>query len=361
VPAEAEVTLTVRGKRHSGWKQLTVRSSMEELAHSFSVQYTERAYNGGPFIDIEPGDPVQVRVGNTLVLTGYVDEASEDYDATNHDLSVIGRSKTGDLVDCAAIYEGGQIQGKNLYEVAKLLCAPFGIGVAIDAALSDDFVGTGTEPTVQIQDGDSVFETLSGLARKASVLLLTDASGDLLLARAETVPLPVQLRSGANIKRGSLRSSVRERHSKYLIKGQAPGSDALAQQSTNGLKFELADDEVSRYRPFVAVDPQATIEALEQRATWERNTRAGRSAALTYDVQGWTNGSGLWQPNTLVRVIDTTLAIDNTMLITGVDLQRDVDGGRVARLELMPRETFDVLKPPKPLKKKRDKLAGLLR
>lgn len=358
--AEPEVVLSVRGKRHEGWEQVTVRASMEELAHSFSVQYTPRAFYGGAAVEIEPGDPVEIRVGTTLVLTGYVDDSVEEYDASSHSVSVIGRSKTGDLVDCAAIYEGGSITGKNLYEVAKLLCAPFGIGVVIDAVLSDLFVGTGSEPTVQIQDGESVFETLSALARKESVLMLSNPAGNLVLCRAATIALAsAQLASG-NIKRGSLRSSVRERYSSYLIKGQSPTNDALSQLSTSALKFELADDEVKRYRPFVAIDHQSTVADLEQRATWERNTRAGRSAGLTYDVQGWKHAQGLWQPNQLLRVIDTRLQIDSPMLVVSVELQRDVQGGRVARLELMPRETFDVLKPPKPLKKKRDKLAGLL-
>jgi prophage tail gpP-like protein len=370
--AEPEVTLAVNGKLYEGWKQVSVRSSLEELAHSFTVEYTQRAAVGAPIVEIEAGDAVQIKIGATLVLTGYVDESSEDYDSGNHSVSVIGRSKTGDLVDCAAILEqpgtpvpgqppqGGKITGKNLYDIAKLLCAPFGIGVSIDAALSDMFLSAGNEAAVQIQDGDSVFETLSELARKDAVLLLTDAAGDLLLARASTVPLSVALRSGVNIKRGSLRSSVRDRYSKYVIKGQAPGSDALAALSATGMKFEVADDEVKRYRPFVAVDHEATLERLEQRATWERNTRAGRSAALTYDVQGWTHAQGLWHPNTLVTVGDERLGIDTTMLITSVDLQRSLEQGRTARLELAPREMYDVLKPPKVLRRKKGDLSKLL-
>jgi prophage tail gpP-like protein len=352
---EAEVVLTVNGNRHDGWKQVTVRSSIEELAHSFSVDYSRRWTAAGEPIGITAGDGVEIRIAETLVLTGYVDETSEDYDAGSHSVSAIGRSRTGDLCDCAAIYQGGAVKGQDLRQVAETLCKPFGIKVS----LSPGDLDIGDPSNVQIEDGATVFEVLSNIARTQGLLLLTDTAGNLVLSRAASEPkLSLELRLGENIKRGSLRCSARGRFSSYTLKGQAPTSGA----SATSLKFQIADDDVKRYRPTVLLDHQATMQRLKQRAIWERNTAAGKALNLTYDVQGWTNIYGLWQPNTLLHLIDPTFGLDAFLLVSAVDLQRSLDGGRTARLELCARETFDVLKPPKPPRRKgkKDKLAALL-
>lgn len=347
---EPEVSLVVNGSIHEGWKQVTVRSSIEELAHSFNVEYSQRWSNSGEPVAINPGDAVQLRIGDTLAITGYVDDSNEDYDASTHTVSVTGRSKTADLVDCAAVHKGGSIRGKDLRQVADLLCAPFGITVS----LSEPGLDIGDASNVQIQDGESVFETLNAIARKEGVLLLTNAAGNLVLSRASSEPkASLELRTAENIKRGTLRSSHRDRFSTYLLKGQAPGSGTLKGVAAASMKYQTTDDTVTRYRPTVIVDSNTTLARMQQRAAWERNTRAGRALALTYDVQGWTNIYGLWQPNTLLRVVDTFLGIDAELLVTSVDLNRSLDSGRTARLELQPRETFDVLKPPKPPKRQK--------
>ena len=355
---EPELSLVVNGMIHEGWKQVTVRSSIEELAHSFSVEYSQRWSNSGSPVAINPGDAVQVRIGDTLAVTGYVDDTSEDYDASTHSVSVTGRSKTADLIDCSTVHKGGAIRGKDLRQVAELLCEPFGITVS----LSEPGLDIGDAANVQVQDGESVFETLNAIARKEGVLLLTDPAGNLVLSRASSEPkASLELRTAENIKRGTLRSSHRDRYSSYLLKGQAPGSAALKGVGAASMKYVTTDDAVARYRPFVIVDSNTTLSRMQQRAAWERNTRAGRALALTYDVQGWTNMYGLWQPNTLLRVVDTFLGIDAELLVTSVDLQRSLDGGRTARLEVQPRETFDVLKPPKPPKRqKKGKLGAAL-
>lgn len=360
---EPEVVLSIGGNRHDGWKQVTVRSSIEELAHSFTVEYTQRWVSDAQPIPINAGDAVEIRIGDTLALTGYVDETSEDYDAGTHNVSVLGRSRTADLCDCAAVYKGGAIKGKDLQRVAELLCKPFGITVS----LSEPDLDIGDPSTVQIEDGATVFEVLSNLARTEGVLLLTDPAGNLVLSRAASEPKPsLELRLGENVKRGSLRCSARGRYSTYVLKGQAPGAtDALAKAmgaSASSLKYQVTDEDVKRYRPTVILDHQATMARLQQRATWERNTAAGKALALTYDVQGWTNIYGLWQPNTLLRLIDPKFGLDAQLLVSAVDLSRSLDGGRTARLELCAREMFDVLKPPKPPKRngKKDKLAAFL-
>jgi len=352
---DPEVTLTVNGVKHEGWKSVTVRSSIEEIAQSFTVEYSQRWSASGDPVAIDQDDDVVIRFGDTLVLTGIVDRANESYDATSHDVSVQGRARTGYyLVSGSAEYKSGAIKGKRLDQLAALLCEPFGISVS----LSEPGLDVGGPADVQIQDGQSAFEILNERARAEGVLLLTDPAGNLVLARAATALTPgVELRSGLNIKRGSLVRSGEDRFSKYVVKGQAPsGNDPLAAAlgGSNNLKYEVTDDDVKHKRTMIFVDHDASMVRLKQRALWERNNRAGKALQLTYDVQGWLTPAGtLWQPNTLVPVTDDMLGISAQLLITSVDFNRTLGEGRTARIEVTPRETYDVLKPPKPPKRKK--------
>lgn len=351
---EPDVSLVVGGRKHDGWKSVSVHMGIEELAPNFQLSFTQRWTQYVEPVPIGVGQEVELRIGDTLVLTGYVDDYSEDYDAQSHSVSVAGRSRTGDLADCAAIH--APIRGKTLLQVAEELCKPFGISVSLSEPTLD--IG-GPLPPVVIQDGETVFETLNNLCRKDGVLLLSDPRGNLVLARASTTPIEnVDISYKENVKRGSMINSARDRYSNYLVKGQIAGNDKLSGTGAAHVKHTESDDTVLRYRPITLIENQASADRVKRRAIWERNTRAGKALVLAYDVRGWTHHRGLWTPNSLVKVTDERFNIEDNMLITSVDLNRTLDQGRVATIEVMSRETFDVLKPPKqPRKKKKDRLA----
>jgi prophage tail gpP-like protein len=347
-----EVSLIVAGNRHDGWENVSIHQGIEEVAPTFSLDYSQRWSHDGTPVPIRRGDVVEVRIGQTLVLTGKVDEAFEEYDASSHRVSCSGRSRTGQVVDCSAIYKTGQIARKNLLQIAEVLCAPFGVSVSLSAP-DLDIGGRVSLSQFNLQDGESPFEAINEIARKEGVLLLSNPEGNLVLSRASSTPVPGVRLSGENIKHGSLRESERDRYSLYIFKSQAPGSDTLSGVQAAQLKHSITDDDVKSYRPLIVTEHQATLERLRQRALWERNTRAGRAAVFGYDVVGWRNAAGLWSVNSLVHVSDEVFGFDGELLVTSVDFQRSLDQGRVTRLELMARETFDVLKPPRPPKRKK--------
>lgn len=356
---DKEVSLLVNGLRYEGWKQVQVHSSLEELCQSFSVDFSLKTSEKSPSVQLHEGDVVEVQIGGEPVITGYVDDPTESYDARSHTLSVSGRSKTEDLVDCSAIYQSGRIANKSLKQIADLLCKPFGISVSVAEDLDiDDPI-----PVFKIQESQSPFEALNDVCRQSGLLQITDPKGNLVLTRASHTVVPdIELRYGVNIKRGTRKNSFRDRFSEYVFKGQRAGTDSSHGADAAHVKARITDDEVKRYRPLLIIDHRATSKRLEQRAKWERNTRAGRAKAITYDVQGWTAAHGLWRPNQLIHVADDKFQIEDDLLIVATDMQRDRQGGRVTTLTMMPKETFDVLNPPK-IKRKRgkvDKLAQAL-
>jgi prophage tail gpP-like protein len=352
-PDDDEVKLVVNGTRYEGWKTVHYHESISELSPVFRIGYADKWTELGEELPIEDGDRVELFFGADKLLTGFVDETDEEYDERNHTLEVCGRARTCDLVDCSAIYKKGLIRGKSFREIAALLCKPFGISVSLSGSNVDVDV---VIPVFKIEDGDTVFDVLNGLARNVGSLLQTDADGDLVITRAATQPLPnAQIRSVENIKRGRLRKSSRDRYSNYIFKGQAAGTDNHNGKVSTQIKHVVSDDEVRRYRPLLVVELHSSMKRRERRAIWERNTRGGRGFMPMYNLRGWRNVQGLWRVNTIVRVIDDRLGIDDDMLVACVDLTRSLREGCVAQITVAPKEMYDVLKPPRRPKHKRGK------
>ncbi len=69
-------------------------------------------------------------------------------------------------------------------------------------------------------------------------------------------------------------------------------------------------------------------------------------------MQGWEHDDGLWAPNTLIRVVDTRLRIDDELLIVEATQQLSESSGSTTELSLTFPEAFDIQPLPPPKKKK---------
>lgn len=317
---------------------MRITRSMEELAHSFDVGLTDRWSEYADPIPIEAGDACSVFVDGGVVLTGYIDEDRLDYGPEDRSLGFNGRSKTGDLVDCAAIHGKGQWRNVGLLTIAQDLCAPLGITVSAKVSLGEKF---GPPDGFKIQEGETVFDCLSRAARARGVLMMTDADGNLVFDRAGTVRVTTKLERGKNILRGSKRNSQESRFSEYTVKTQSSGNDNVSGAATS-IKRSSLDVAVGRNRPTVIIgENESNGTELQKRADWERNVRAGRARRLSYVVQGWKHAGGLWEPNTLIRVIDPDARIDDDLLAVTVTQSRD-NRGTLTTIDLTLKEAFDV-------------------
>lgn len=365
-----DVTLTVNGERHEGWKSVQVRLSVEDIAGSFAVTYRDRWGERGDPFPIREGDEVAVSVEDELVITGYVDDYEVEYDAENVALKACGRSKAGDLVDCSEKF-APRVE-TTLLDIGQAICDPFGIGFSFgDAAVAADPAFQRPLQRFGVEPGETAFDALSRLVRYRGALLVSTPEGNVEVVRAgSTRVTQTVLQYGRNILRGSYSGSTRERFSKYTMLGQVPGDDRW-QGKQMAVSVAVADDEhVPRYRPTVMMtDDAITFAELEKRVNFERNARAGRAERISYDVVGWTHAPGetsnlvgttlgrapskVWRQNKLVKVTDDLLGVDDYLLIACVTLDRTLEGGKRARLDLCKPEAFDVLEVPEPCIKKR--------
>lgn len=336
IPGFAE--LKVDGAIYGGWKTLRATRSIEQMAGTFDLTITERWPGQAEASPIRPGQVCQLLLDGDPVITGFVDSLAIDFDADSHSLRVSGRDKTGDLVDCSAVYKSGQWHNVKLDQLARDLVKPYGLKVVVEADVGKAF------PSFNIQEGETVFECLDRAARMKALLLTSNPLGDLVITRSGNTRLDVALVEGENIKAARAEFSWKERFSTYTVKGQGRlGADGDQEHAAGSAKS--TDKTISRHRPLIIVaDSHSHKTSLRDRAEWERNVRRGRGARGSITVQGWRRSDdALWMPNALVAVTSPLIWLDRAeMLIVGCTWTLD-ERGTLTELAISRPEAFQLL------------------
>lgn len=336
-----DVRLRIVANDYSGWKAIAVRRSLDTLADSFDLTLTDRWSAEAARRPVRLGEPCEVWIGEEKLITGYVDEVRPRYDSKTRALSVAGRSKTADLVDCAlppSITAPAQKNNKTLIQLAAALAKPFGIEVVSEVS------GFPRIDRSVSEAGQTAFELIEEKGRPAAILLVSNSDGNLVITRARDEHIGTPLILGENILEADGEFSHRERFSHYYFVGQQSnwGSNLGAAGAAH-VKGQ-AEDTAVRYRPTTVVAEGAGNTAdMKRRAEWQRNVSYGRSRRATYSVNGWRHADGLWHPNRLVQVFDEWMGFDGEWLMIGtVEFVLDERGQRT-RLTVMPKEAYDLI------------------
>ena len=335
--AEDTLHLVTAGRDFASWKSVRVRRSMVQCAGGFELAVAWRSSDHEGPRHIAPGEGCEVKIGEDLVITGYVDRVDAAIDATSHEVRVDGRDKTADLVDCSAVRGSGQWRGQKIEAIAAELAKPFGVRVRAE-------VDTGAAlQSFALQEGESVFEAVERAARLRGLLLMSDAQGALVITRAGANTLRTHLAVGENVLAARVCNDMRDRFSTYTIKGQSPGSDFQSGKQVSQMQAKATDPGVTRHRPLLLNNDAPDLAAtLRQRAQWEANVRAAQSVEVELLVQGWRHADGLWETNAFVQVYARELALDTTLLIVSVEFMLS-DQGTTTRLALTRADAFTLL------------------
>ena len=383
IDPENRVSLEVNGVRYEGWKQVRIRHSIEQLAGAFSLGITDRWPGQTDSWAIPAGAACTVKIGQDVMITGYVDIPKVKLSPTEHDINVEGRDRTGDLVDCSA--PPREWVGLPFEQIAVDLCAPFGIEINAQletgpggykakkpgkgkAKHAKAGKGGGLLPRKASNSGETVHKLLEKLAKIQGVLLVSDRVGGLMITRAGLNGRCTDvLEFGGNLKEIEFEQSFANLYSEITVKGQTHGATGGTTGVVSGAQRVKAvatvkraavapgttvrNASIQRYRPLIIIaEDQADAKRCADRAQWEAGTREAKSKKLTCKVQGWRQSDGtLWTINTLVRLKCPYVREDEDMLVSAVEYSLDITGGTVATLTLYSPQAFDVLKEiPKP-------------
>lgn len=343
----------------NGW----VKRELDTGADSFEFQYADLRLRPGEPIPVQAGDECVIKLKGNTLLTGYVDDTSVQYSAESLSLTVRGRSKTGDLVDCSVVRKSGRWSNATLETIARDVCKPFDVSATVDPL-------EGMERTFKrfaVEPGESCFDLIQRASRLRSAWATCDTNGNLHITRAETGRrAPVALEYGKNIISGERFDSWAQRHSDYVLKGQVPSDDELSGPASTQIVDGIVDQGLNRYRPLLLVSTGHDRKGdLKRRAQWERNRRAGTGERTLYRVDGYGYDSKkyvgqfkqhqrsttrLWEPNMMVKVTDPRFEMDDWYLVAAVSYRWQAegdDGGRTTDLTITRPEAFSLQEYPK--------------
>ncbi|MGB0683411.1 MAG: phage baseplate assembly protein [Magnetovibrionaceae bacterium] len=332
-----QVTLHVGGRIWRGWTGVTVSRSIQQISGSFEISMTDKDTGLQDVPVVAEGQDCELRIGGDLVIKGYVDDIDIEYDDHETAITIVGRDRTGDVVDCSAVYAGGEWKNAKLEQICADLCAENRIDVYADVDTGARFT------TARIQESETKFEMIERLCRLRAVLPVSDPARGLVLTRTGTGRTETGLVLGQNIKKGKIHKSMKGRFSVYRFKGQQQGQDGWDGEAMASPMAEAYDPGVPRHRVSVQLaKDQADNAALQTLAEWQATVNRGRARPHTYTVAGWRQrpGGELWEPNLICPVDDTKARTRADLLITDTTLTIDEDSGSVALLTLMPPEAF---------------------
>ena len=329
--------MVVSGRAYSGWISVNVYRSLDDAASRFAVAGVIRWPGENNPVRIGRDDAITVKIGRDKVLSGYVDNVR--FAPGTGIVSVEGRSRTADLVDCSA--KPGQYKGLTLSEFASELARPFGVQVVTDTTTFNRQL-----KRTHVKPGASVYQEIERAARAAGVLVTDDPDGRLCLIRAGGNRSSTRLVVGENILLGAeVSSDMSARYSHYQVRSQTVGDDADYGDAVTSIEGLEEDEGAGRYRLLIIDTPGLNRQDAKNRATWEAATRAGKSVSAYFPVRGWRQGDGrLWEPNYRVRCTDRESGLDGDLLIRSVRYSVDA-GGQLAELTVVPELAYQLQQP----------------
>lgn len=329
-----ELILSIGGRKYGGWKSIELVRSIDALSGGFTVTAAAKEDGSGADFQFRAGAEVVVSIDNEILITGYADQVSPQYDKDGHSIDISGRDRAGDLTDCSAVHKPGSWKNARIEDIAAELAKPFGITVTAKASTGDRL------KKFALQQGETVQQALERMLRFRALLAVSTPDGNIEIIEPKQSGVDYRL-NPARILKATGMHDVTGRYSQIIVKGQTSGDDETNGEAASKVRAEASDPAVSRYRPLLVIaEEQATTTALDKRAKWEASTRAGKSQGTTYLMQGWRNAAGdLYAPNRIIQVADKRLFIDSPMLVTGVTLSMG-QGGKTATIECSPPEAW---------------------
>lgn len=345
-----DVSLEFNGQIFRGFKSLKIDFGINNIAAKFSL-VVANSDNGG-VISLFPTDvSVVIRIGSDVVLTGWVEVVSPSASPEDSGITISGRSKAGDLVECSAVHSSGQWRRQSVEAIAEELCSPYGIGILRPNAGTGEVIDN-----FEIEKGESVYECIERLCRLRSLLARSTPEGDIRLARAgkRRAQRPLQRfidperQRENNIIRGGGSFATTGRFSEFHVIGQSPGSNSSYGEETAQGSAVIHDQAILRYRPKIMLaDGAANSDDCMRIGSWEVAQAAGKAQQSSFDVVGWRQFSGgpLWEVDLVTEINDEeTGIIRNDLIINALSFIRDLESS-YCTITLQPVAAFD----PKPV------------
>lgn len=310
------VSLLIAGKTHSQWTDYDIDSDLLTPADDFQVTLG-RPVDAKPDA-VQPGDTVEVRVGEDTVLSGRIDRVSTTTAKGEKTLTISGRDDAGILLDCSCpIFNA---QDMDLKQIIDTIVKPLGISkIRIDAAQ------TARTNKVQIEPGSRAWDALAQYAEANGLWPWLEPDGTLVIGGPDYTAKPVAdlivrvSGQGNNVEQLQVERDFSQRFSEITVLGQS-------HSGKHNLRATVKDDTVKVHRPLIIVEADVDNQAAAER---KAKKRLGDSKldglTITATVQGHRNDDGvLWQPGQRLQLLSEPDGLDGIYFL----MARKFIGGR---------------------------------
>jgi prophage tail gpP-like protein len=317
----------------------------DEAARAFEAKVKHPDIDQAQLIDLlaraactirtRSGDELFAPGGGDLILTGHVEKRSPRIQGEEQELSISGRSKTGDVIDSAADHKTGEFRDKTAKDAIGELAKTHGVSIDTDLSLK-------SRPLFRLRPGETVFSAAERWARADGFTISDTPKGDLKFAKEAKKRHAGEIRDGDNfwplLVDASAVHDDSKRFAKVKVRAQAPDGYAPTRLRVEG---EASDEGGGRNRLRVIVPPEAVAqEDARERARWHRDRAVGEGTTCEVKIVGWRDASGaLWQPGWNVFVSIAALGLAQDMTIKKVRLSQSEDG-TFAALSLVDPRSF---------------------
>jgi len=370
---ENKVKLVIDNKINEGWESVSIVCDLNSIARAFQLGITFDKPNGFSLWDYKVGKPVQLCIDDELILTGYIDQTPVMYDAHQRTVTIVGRSKTADLIDCCpypsdeeiakistrnkwwkyGIHPSGTVvspaqktarnwHNEQIEKIIATLIAPYDIRLISQVNSQEKKNNFSITPT------DKIIDSIRNLVKNRDLLFTDDENGDLVIVKKQetaTVNTP-SLVLGENILKASIPFDGTKLYSHYGVVGQDKGSNSSyglnVCKSNNVVPGDNLVADRARYI-YEKAKGQSNSKTCEKEASGNKHFANNQFYKSTYTVQGWRNVFGeLWKVNTIVSVKDDFLDKTGSMpfLIQKVTFSLTNESGMTTELEVVPPDGY---------------------
>ncbi|MDR6102800.1 prophage tail gpP-like protein [Agrobacterium larrymoorei] len=364
------ITLLIDGEQYDQWLSGEVTRDLKDFSGSFSFTFRDGlrsmrsmkyASAGSPY-KLRPGPEVIIRIDGRTVLKGWLEKVRPEISDRQASVTISGRDKSGDLIDCAAMKDVAEFNNVKLEEAAKRIVAPFGMSVRSEIDTGEPF------SRYSIDLAETGFSAIEKGARSRHALVLSDGVGGVVITRTGATRAPAHIVLPGNVLSSGAEYSHENRFSETTVRGQGEkagkergkgkldvtaepigagdrnqsgGSATEQERRGTAATGRAKDDEITRYRPIVHLArSKADSVSAQDEADWRSRTARAESEEMTYSVKGFVANGQLWAVNQLAYVSDAFQDVERDMLISRTRFVED-SAGAITELSVVSPEAFD--------------------
>lgn len=326
-----KITISAGGSSYMSHKECQVSAAFNEAAREFQFVVAAEAGASATNRIFSIGTEITISLSGDLVLTGHIETREPALGPRRADITISGRSKSGDLIDGAAEHDTGQFEDKDPLEIGNEVSKEYGAKWETDQQLEK-------LEQYQLTPGETCFRCVEKMVRQQGLTITGTPEGNAKITKAGS-ERNGPLMEGVNLYNATANHNGKNRYSKIIVRGQRPKGHG---DDNTEIEVELQDGSVKRHRSVVIVeDEDTTKERAEKRGKNFKNKSAGDALRATWTTQGFRDDAGkIWTPGALTYTESPYLDISQDMLIEKV-VYRQSEDGSWATLSLVDPKAYD--------------------